>query len=97
AAIGDLEAGDDPQERRFSGTGRPQQRQERACRSFDAHVIERGEISEFLADVLDSNAHADTCFGSAAAADSISWRVLRSRKTFSASVTSASSVKSEAR
>ena len=57
AAIGRLQSGDDPQQRGLAASRRTEQRHELARAHFEAHVAERREAPERLADVPDVNAH----------------------------------------
>ena len=61
AAIRHFEAGDDPQERGFAGTGRPQQRHQLAALDAEADVLQRLEAPIGLADVRRLDAHLLSC------------------------------------
>jgi hypothetical protein len=51
-ALRPLDAGHDPQQRRFPGTGRPEQEQDLAGGDVEGDVVERDEGTEGEADVL---------------------------------------------
>ena len=55
--VGLLEAGDDPQERRFARAARPEQRGQRSLGDVERDVVERGEVAELLGDVLGLDPH----------------------------------------
>ena len=54
--IGRLQAGDDPQERRLAGSGRPQQRDQLAVGHVQAHVPQDGELTKRFVDVAQLDA-----------------------------------------
>ena len=56
-AVGLLQAGDDPQQRRLAAAAGPEQRDERAGRHFERHVVESNEVAEALGHVLDGDGH----------------------------------------
>jgi hypothetical protein len=58
-----LEAGDDAQEARLAGAGRPEQGHELAGGNGDAHVVDGQEGAEGLHDVADFNRHAGPPYG----------------------------------
>jgi hypothetical protein len=57
AALGKLQAGDDPQQRRLARAGRPEQRDQLSCLHLEAHVLERRELAKRLRDIADLDAH----------------------------------------
>ena len=57
AAVGVLEPGDDPQQRRLAAAARAEQRGELTGRDVDRHVVEGDEVAEALVDVADLDAH----------------------------------------
>ena len=59
AAVGLLQAGDDPEQRRLAGAGRSEQGHEFAALDREAHIVECGEIAERFADVEDFDAHGN--------------------------------------
>ena len=82
-----LEARDDPQQRGFARARWPEQREQLARSDLEAHLVERDEAAEALGQVLQRNAHPMASV----------WRRWRhSASDFAASVTSASSVRSDA-
>ena len=58
ALIGRLQAGDDAEERRLARPGGPEQRHQLAAGHVQAHVVERDEPAERLAQIADLDAHA---------------------------------------
>ena len=58
ALVGELEPGDDAQERGLAAARGPEQRHQLAGRERQAHVVERDEAAERLADILNLDAHA---------------------------------------
>src|SRR5206468_658836 len=57
-AVGRLEAGDDPEERRLAGPGRPEQRQEVPGRHLERRIPHGDDLAERLAHILNVDAHA---------------------------------------
>ena len=57
AVVGDLEPGDDPEQRRLPRARGPEQGEERPARHLEAHVVERQELVEALGDPGDPDAH----------------------------------------
>jgi hypothetical protein len=55
--IGELEACDDPQQRGLAAAGRPEQRDQFACRKIQRDVVERGEIAEAFLQIANDDAH----------------------------------------
>jgi len=85
--IGPFEARDHAQERSLARARWAEQRQQLAAADLQARVVERDETAEALGEVLQRNAHPMACV----------WRRARhSTSDFAASVTSASSVRSDA-
>ena len=64
--VGDLEARDDPQQRRLAGARRPDQRDELPARHVEGDVVEGGKGAEALGDVSNRDAHVATVLISAA-------------------------------
>ena len=91
--VGKFQAGDDAQQRGLAGTGRAEQRDEFAGLDLEAHVVERGEAAEFFRDVLDFDAHVKMFLVPTAL---FSAAFLCSTHVFSASVTSARNVSTDA-
>ena len=58
ALIGRLQAGDDAEQRRLARAGGPEQRHQLAAGHVQAHVVERDEAAEGLAQIADLDAHA---------------------------------------
>src|ERR1019366_3906648 len=56
--IGELQPGDDAEQRRLARTGWAEQRDEFAGLDLQVHAIERGELAEFFADIADFNTDA---------------------------------------
>src|SRR5689334_17840473 len=91
AGIGKVQPGDDAQQGGLARAGRTEQGDEFAGFDLQAHVVERGELAEFLGDVKDFNAHEfKSIFRPALPV------CLRSTQVFSASVASARNVNSDA-
>ena len=65
SGIGEFQTRDDSQQGGFARTRRPQQGHQFAGGNLQAHVIERGELPEFLGDVVCRYAHAASPFHSA--------------------------------
>ncbi|MNT13424.1 hypothetical protein D3C72_1483940 [compost metagenome] len=100
ARIGALQAGDDAQQRGLAAAGRPQQRGQLAFVEIERDVVQRDKVAKALLYVLDLDAH-DACpcklaSGRSGAASSVSLRARNSTSVLMPSVTSASSVSSEA-
>src|SRR5690606_19284223 len=57
AGGGEVEAGDEAQERRLARAGRPQQRDQLARADVERHVVKRGEAAEFLVHVDETKLH----------------------------------------
>ena len=60
AGVGKFQTGDDAQQRRLAGAGRPEQRDEFAGINFQTHVVQRGIPAEFFCDMTDLDAHGAT-------------------------------------
>src|SRR2546426_6235264 len=84
ALVGDLQAGDEPQQRGLSGTRRAEQSRDRAGGRREGCVADCDGSCELLAQPLDAHAHGRTS------------RARKARSFFAASVTSARSVSMEA-
>src|SRR5206468_10249182 len=56
-SIGHLQAGDDAEQRRLSGSGWAEEGDKRPARDLEAHVLERAKTPEALAHLLDGDAH----------------------------------------
>jgi hypothetical protein len=59
--VGELEAGDDPQQRRLAAAARAQQRGQLAVGDRQRHVVHREEVPEALRHVPDLDAHERCC------------------------------------
>ncbi len=57
AVVGELETGDDPEERRLARAARPEQGSQRAAFDVERDIVERREVAEALRDVTDENGH----------------------------------------
>src|SRR5581483_7051692 len=95
AAVRPLQTGNHAQESRLSRARGTQQRQQFAGVGLEGNVVEGDERPEPLGDAVDGNAH-DAASPLVICAAASSRRDLRSSQTFSASVTSAKSIKSDA-
>ena len=62
AAVGLLEPGDDPQQRRLARAARPEQRGQRAVGDLERDALERDEVAERLGDVANRD-HASSLRG----------------------------------
>ena len=82
SALRRLEAGDDPEQRRLAGAGRPQQRDQLAVGHLEPDVVERGVSPEPFRQPLDPDAHP--------------YRPFHSTTCFATSVTSAMTARSDA-
>src|SRR5690606_20936348 len=58
SGIWPFEAGQDPEQRALTTTRRPQQRDERAPRDLEAHVVYGDEVTEPFVNVLNGDVHA---------------------------------------
>src|SRR3989442_9958575 len=90
ARVGDLQAGDDAEQRRLPRAGGAEERQQRAARHLEAHLVESDERPEGLRHALDRDAHASPRWVRSRAASARSRRVFHSSAVFTNSVTSAS-------
>src|SRR5438093_7098737 len=90
ARVGDLEAGDDAEQRRLPRAGGAEERQQRAARHLEAHLVESDERPEGLRHALDRDAHASPRWVCSRVASARSRRVFHSSAVFANSVTSAS-------
>jgi len=88
--VGIIQSADDPQQRRFAGTGRPEQRDEFAGLDLEAHVVQRRKRAEFFRDILTSTLIMKFFLRDAAT------RPLLSTHAFNAIVTNARNVSSDA-
>src|SRR5580704_16439698 len=100
ARIGHLESRNDPQQGRFARTRHAEQSHELAGLHVEAHVVERNESAEGLAQVANFDTHAARCSASivlAARFGSVRSSAEREvRMRLATSVTSASEVRSDA-
>ncbi len=98
AMIRRLQPGDDPQQRGLARPGWAEQRDQLARRDVEAHVVQRREIAERLAQVTDLDAHAVILSGmSSVSARSAETRCCcHSISVLSARVTRARSVSTDA-
>ena len=96
AAVGDLETGDDAQERRLAGARRAEEGEQRAARDLDAQMVECDEVAEALGHVFDTDAHACPPSEASRAAAARSLRVFHSSALFTSNVTTASDASTEA-
>ena len=57
AAVGSFQPGDNPQQGRLAGDGRPQQRHQFPRRDRESDVLQSGEAAELFADVFNFDTH----------------------------------------
>src|SRR5689334_11626288 len=95
SVLGEFEAGDDPQKRRFAGARRSEERHELAGRHLETHVVEGAKVSERLGDPSDLDAHLSEP-SSAMSLTAASRLARHSMNVFAASVTSASNASRDA-
>ena len=91
AGIGELEAGDDAQQRGLARSGRTQQREQLAGGDVEVETIDRDEAAEALRDAGQLDAHGPSL--------SCEWKLVWARRStayLSASVTRASEASSDA-
>src|SRR5262249_55318406 len=96
ARVGGLEPGDDAEERRLAGAGRAEEREQRAARDLERHIVEGHEVPEALGHVLGGDAHDSAPSVSNLCASARSRRVFHSSAVFTKSVTKASIASTEA-
>src|SRR5262249_40332241 len=60
AEIGNLETGDEPQQRGLAATRRPEHREELAVRDREAHILDRARRAEALGDLVEAYARHGT-------------------------------------